>query len=209
MLRQLEPSVPVAVITLVDAASRGSKRGYFAKARWHNGRGKAHEIAISPTLAGEPSELLQTMLHEAAHAILHVKGRRGGIGSMKYYHTREFRDECLRLGLACQFRNTCYGWNITSWPPSGIPKRYSRIVTYLGRELPPGASGLAREIATPKKLPRSGMMRIACQCKQPRRVIQAPKSVLAAGGILCAFCKKEFRPTPTTQRLLRTYSMSE
>jgi len=109
MLRALAPSIPPAVLTFVDIRSRGRLRGYFAQSIWKKQKGRAHEIGISPKLIGDPKEMLATMLHEAAHAMLSAEGKNGGIGSTSYYHTKILRDQARELGLQCDFRNTRYG----------------------------------------------------------------------------------------------------
>lgn len=101
MLREIEPKLPPAVLTFVDIRSRAYLRGYFAESAWKKRDGAAHEIAISPSLIGNPGQLLATMLHEAAHALLYEAGENGGAGSTRYYHTKKFRDQCRALGLAC------------------------------------------------------------------------------------------------------------
>ena len=84
-LREADFRIPRTVLTLVDSKSRRRTLGYFASSRWKKpGRfGGAHEVAISPDLIGRPSQLLATLLHEAAHAILHEAGKNGGIGATK------------------------------------------------------------------------------------------------------------------------------
>ncbi len=157
-------------------------------------RGTAHEIAINPKLIGFPNDILGTMLHEAAHAILFEAGHNGGIGSTPYYHTKKFRDQCIELGLVCDFLNTRYGWTVTHWPPSGIPKRYRAAIALLRQNLPAGTGDPPPAELKPRPLPTTGHSLLVCGCEGGQRTIYVKKSVLEDGGIICSFCGHEFRP---------------
>ncbi len=193
MLRDVESSIPPAVLTFVDVRSRRRLAGYFAWSIWKKRRGKAHEIGISPRLIGNPKELLEVMLHEAAHAVLHELGENGGMGAGGYYHLKSFRDQCIAFGLKCEFLNTRYGFTLTSWPANRVPERYRPVVDHLRQELP---SGTGRQLTIPRKarpLPMTGHTMLTCGCVGGTRSVYVKKSVLEAGGVLCAICKMEFR----------------
>lgn len=139
MILELEPCLPQVVVVIFAAGTRPSLRGHFANCVWRTASdGQGHEVAIDPNLFEQPEELLATMLHEAAHALLHDWGLNGGCGEDGYYHRVEFRNVCRRLGLECDFSNRRYGWNRTRWPVAGVPERYGRIVVMLRQELPWG-----------------------------------------------------------------------
>jgi hypothetical protein len=194
VLRAIIPEVPEAVITLVDVRSRKRVLGYFSSSTWPKRRGCAHEIAISPWLIGYPKHLLATVLHEAAHAVLYECGKNGGVGSTRYYHTKDFRDQCVDFGLKCEFINTRYGWSVTSFPKAGVPLKYRRVLKLLRDRMPAGPG-----IAVPKRqkgrmLPLSGHTALVCECQPAPRTIYVSKSILQAGEIACRKCKGEFRP---------------
>ena len=193
-LRKLHPAIPPAVLTLVDVRSRGWVRGYFARSTWRVRGGSAHEVAVSPDLIAQPASLLVTLLHEAAHAVLHDTGFNGGVGSTRYYHKTEFRDQCRTFGLRCEFLNTRYGWTLTDWPASGVPPVYRPIVAALGRSLPAGTGGKAAVRRRGRPLPVSGHTPLVCSCTGRNRTIYVKKTVLKDGGIRCQFCRREFRP---------------
>jgi hypothetical protein len=196
MLRTIIPEVPVAVLALVDSRSRSRTKGYFAGSTWKKRRGAAHEIGISPRLFGQPEDLLATMLHEAAHAVLHETGDNGGMGSTKYYHTQKFRDKCVAFGLHCEFRNTRYGWTVTSWPAHGTDDRYTPILDMLRRNLPAGIGGRQQRKMKGRKLPATGHTMLACGCDNGRRTIYVKQSVLNVGGVMCSICGREFKRSP-------------
>jgi len=190
-LSSIHLDLPPAVLLILPARRRGSPLGHFAHSRWrYQARGRMHEVAVSPVLFGAPRDLLATLLHEAAHAILFEKeGEAGCTGS--YYHRIEFRDAARKLGLACEFRNTRYGWCNTSWPTGGVPSRYSEVLEVLGR-LPLGLTDKRPLAASPPpagRLPRWGLRKLACRCP---RFIYAPRSVSSSGEIICHICRAAF-----------------
>ena len=191
-LRDIESTIPPAVLTLVDIRSRGRVRGYFAWSVWKKRRGQAHEIAISPKLIGHPKELLATMLHEAAHAVLFEAGLQGGIGAGGYYHRKEFRDQFQKFGLECEFLNTRYGFTITRWPSQIVPQRFRPVVDLLRSGLPAGTGSQPPMKVNGRGLPKTGHTMLACGCDDGTRTVYVKKSVLDAGGIFCTFCQQAF-----------------
>lgn len=192
-LRTIHPEIPDAVLTFVNAQSRRRMLGYFAQSAWKIKRGAAHEIAISPQLIHEPKDLVGTMLHEAAHAVLHEAGKGGGIGSTPYYHTKEFRDQCVEFGLECVFLNSRYGWALTQWPISGPATIYKKTITDLRRALPAGTGSAKRTRISGGKQPESGHTKITCGCAGGKRVLYVNKTMLLEGGVTCSICGKEFK----------------
>ena len=193
-LRIAEPRIPAAVLTLVDVRSRLGVRGYFANSQWKKpGRGGgAHEVAVSPHLIGQPAQLLATILHEAAHAILFQAGKNAGVGSTRYYHTKVFRDQCIELCLECYFYNSRYGWTITHWPRGDdVPKRFLPALRIL-KSLPSGTEKFRIRRSTGGSLPPTGRTKLICKCDDKKRVIYVPNSVAAIGGISCCICNQQF-----------------
>lgn len=193
LLRRIESEIPPAVLTLVDARSRRRVRGYFARSLWKKRRGQAHEIALSPELIGFPKDLLATMLHEAAHAVLYEKGNRGGVSGDGYYHLAIFRDQCESFGLECEFWNTRYGFTVTRWPRSGVPARYRPVIKQLKQSLPAGIGAPPQQKVPGRPLPVPGHTPLTCGCSEGNRTVYVKKTVLNAGGITCAFCGQEFQ----------------
>ena len=187
-LQALIPELPPAVMVILSAAERRKKRGHFARSSWlYRAEQQAHEVGLSPLLFHQPEELLATLLHEAAHALLQQRTGSGGC-SGPYYHTRIFRDVCMELGLAAGFLNTRYGWTLTGWPENGIPDRYQPVLRILC-SLPTGAGELSVARGRSRSLPASGQECMVCACP---RSIYASRSISAAGAILCQLCGQEF-----------------
>lgn len=202
MLIELRLNIPHAVVTLLTAGDRKRERGHLSYSAWqYRDDKRRHEVGISSNLFQDPEGLLCTMLHEAAHAILHKAN--GGCtpvtpGKRRYYHRKSFRDTCKKLGLECTFLDTRRGWTLTSWPDDKIPDIYEPILKHLKKDLPKG-TGHQKRVKIPgrkvpdRQLPKSGHIRLSCQCDK-RRSIYVNKSVLEKGGIRCDLCGSYFLP---------------
>jgi hypothetical protein len=191
-LQHIVKGLPNVVFVSLSATNRG-RRGHFARSSWHYLKTKsAHELAINPGLFELPEEVLATMLHEAAHALLNERSGNPGVGHSRYYHTKEFRDCCLELGLQCSFRNTRYGFCDTDWQGKEIPDRYLPVLRILKRDLPMGTARAAhaRPVRS-RRLPNPGRCRLVCPCD---RVIYLGKKSAAAGPVLCGLCGQPFNP---------------
>lgn len=193
LIRQIHPEVPEVVLVLLDVKTSRTRAGHFANSRWRvvPGRESSHEVALSPRRLADPLAVLETLLHEAAHASLWPE-HRGGVSKDGYYHKKEFRDRCKAFGLECSFVHARYGWARTSWPSAGPSRQYRRIAVMLAREL------VATTSATPtlplpptRQVPHAGLSRLLCQCDPPRS-IYASKSVQAGGGLRCQKCRGDF-----------------
>ena len=191
-LQTIVKDLPSVVFVSLDTSSRRRRRGHFFRSSWHyRGLQNAHEIGISPALFESPKEVLATMLHEAAHALLNKRTGTPGCGSGGYYHLKEFRDCCQELGLKCSFRNTRYGFTNTGWDVAGVPDRYQVVLSILRRGLPWGTA-TQFPLAHPKqkKLPISGHARLSCGCG---RSVYASNGVASSGPIVCGLCSGHFR----------------
>lgn len=197
MLIELHHKIPHAVVTLLTAGDRRRKSGHLTPSTWkYRDDKQRHEVGITPHFFQDPGNLLSTMLHEAAHAILHKEN--GGCTPDRYnhYHRKCFRDTCRELGLECEFMDTRHGWTLTSWPDGKTPDSYVPVLKYLKKELP---KGTGRQIpgkipgrkVSGRQLPKSGHIRLSCQCDKPRN-IYVNKSVLKNGGIRCDLCGSNF-----------------
>lgn len=75
------------------------KWGHFGAEFWDTADGKAHELFISgESLSREPHETMQTLLHEAAHALNFVRGE-NGTSRRGAYHNKTFVKAATELGL--------------------------------------------------------------------------------------------------------------
>ncbi len=125
-LREIIPGLPAVVFLVLSA--REYRRGHFAMEAWRKRweQDLLHEVAIHLGMFESPEDLLITILHEAAHALLWENRKAGdkhccGVSVTGYYHRKEFRDAAVLLGLDVHFRNRRYGFSVTTWPASGVP----------------------------------------------------------------------------------------
>jgi hypothetical protein len=196
-LREIIPGLPPAVVLPMDADGRHHKCGHFAPSTWRvRGPRHAHEVAISPLLFTSPNALLATMVHEAVHALLYATVNSdvhvGGVSLCdRYYHRREFRDACRRVGLDCRYLNGRYGWTLTDWPEGRVPEQYRHVVRIL-EKLPLGGGGGVVRGVDGRPTPISGQVRLRCGC-DPVRTIHVGRRQVERGGIVCALCQSEFR----------------
>jgi hypothetical protein len=191
-LRAIVKGLPSVVFVSLDASNRRKRRGHFAGSSWrHRKSRRAHEIGISPALFASAEEVLATMLHEAAHALLFRRMGIAGCGKDGYYHLKEFRDCCRdELGLKCEFRNARYGYADTGWSKSGVPEQYKPVLRTLKRGLPWGSTTqVGHRRVLPKKLPCSGHVRLICSCG---RTLYTGRNMAAVGAIICGRCSRPF-----------------
>ena len=149
-LRRIEPAVPQVVLLALSARDY-SRRGHFTMDAWRKRHEQRllHEVAVHPGMFESPADLLMTILHEAAHAVLWECRKDGdqhccGVALTGYYHRKEFRSAAQRLGLEVHFLNRRYGFCVTTWPAAGAPERYRSVLETLrqfvvvaSRQLPP------------------------------------------------------------------------
>ena len=165
--------------------------GHFAPSRWTTTGDGGHEVALHPGLFSEPEDLLLVLLHEAAHALL-LDQNLGCSPPGGYYHRKNFRDQCLEMGLLCDWVDTRHGWNRTRWPDGAVPLRYRPALEYLRDRLQSSAVEKVRPSDQPGvPLPEPGRIKLECQCPKPRTVYAA-RGVAARGGIRCDLCQKVF-----------------
>ena len=98
------PEVPDVVFVSgggLTATTRGIAItwGHFGPNHWNTPDGKAHELFVSgESLSREPHETMTTLLHEAAHALSHVRGIKD-TSRRNAYHNRKFVAAAEELGL--------------------------------------------------------------------------------------------------------------
>ncbi len=200
-LRRIIPGLPGAVMLPMDAGARRHRLGHFAPSSWRvRGPRHAHEVAISPLLFSSPEALLETLVHEAVHAWLYAtavsSAHVGGVSVKdRYYHRREFRDACLKVGLECRYLNGRYGWTLTRWPETGVPEVYRPVLKLVAKLPLGGGNGVPAQVDG-RPTPPSGQVALRCTC-EPLRTIRVARRQYEPGGIVCTRCHSEFKPSAT------------
>jgi hypothetical protein len=106
-IRVRHPELP-AVVLLLGAGSIGSpvgslRLGHFAAMRWHTGDGQDGERLPEVFVGGEglkrgPVNVLGTLLHEAAHALAHIRGIKDTSRQGRWHNAR-FKALAEELGI--------------------------------------------------------------------------------------------------------------
>lgn len=99
-IRDLHPDVPAAVIVLGLAAytERGSYVGHFAPARWSTDAARLPEVLIAGELLTDLPQVLETLLHEAAHGLAHTRKIKDTSREGRY-HNKKFAALAAEIGL--------------------------------------------------------------------------------------------------------------
>lgn len=200
-IRDRHPQVP-AVVLLLGAGSIGSpagslRLGHFAAMRWHTSNnpaspdGRGGERLPEVFVGGEglrrgPVEVLGTLLHEAAHALAHVRGIQDTSRQGRWHNAR-FKALATELGIEVT-KDPRIGWSPTTVTPA-TREQYAAVIAALGAALRLHRTSETTDGQGKTKKPGQP----ACVCGCGRR-IRVAKSVLAAGPIFCGVCGSEFTP---------------
>ncbi|MHA6795913.1 hypothetical protein ACVGVM_20705 [Pseudonocardia bannensis] len=184
-------------MVLIVGAGSGSgalRLGHFAAMRWStpaqsetaDGAAAAErlpEVFVGGEgLARGPAEVLATLLHEAAHALAHVRGVKDTSRQGRWHNAR-FKALAEELGIEVT-KDAKIGWSPTSIP-TATREAYASTIEELGAAL-----RLIRAVEVSGEGRKSKPAPSAvCGCD---RKIRVSKSVLAAGPILCGACGTKF-----------------
>lgn len=219
-IRRLHPEIPDVVMILGPGDDRPGfvKFGHWSPARWVVADGRRPEVLIT----GEcfefgAEEIVGTLLHEAAHALAHVRKiqdtSRGG-----RYHNKEFARLAEELGLKVE-RDPANvsGLNHTSMTPATAERYAAEIAALdaaheqtqrarrrgalgfvLAPVLPPSSTGddaggdTSGDAEADTEGPRrSDRLTLSCSCSKPRKIRVAP-GVAELGAITCGVCSDPF-----------------
>ena len=197
-IRTRHPELPEVVIVLGAGSGRGPALtlGHFAAMRWrapdstdHRDDAASAERWAEVFVGGEglargPADVVATLLHEAAHALAHVRGVQDTSRQGRWHNAR-FRALAEEVGIEVS-KDPRLGWSPTALP-SATRGAYAEVIAELGHAL-----CLARAVeATGGRTKATPTPSVVCACGRRLRV---GKTVLAAGPILCGLCGTEFAP---------------
>ena len=135
-------------------------------------------------LSRGPAEVLATLLHEAAHALAHVRGIKDTSRQGRWHNAR-FKALAEEVGIEVR-KDDRIGWSPTTLPAI-TRDAYARVIEQLGLALrlhrAPETTGVGTKKPTPPP----------CVCGCGRRIRVAP-SVLEVGPITCRVCGEDFAP---------------
>jgi hypothetical protein len=206
-IRARHPSVPAVVLLPAPSLARKMNvLGHFAPLRWKGPRSsddRLHEVVVvAEHLDRGAEDVLETLLHEAAHAVNHERGVKDC--SKSQYHNRSFRQTAEALGLTVE-QIPHYGHARTALP-TPIAQLYElglaalREVLISRRRPIALVTGATGGVNTPsddeqggEEGPRSRHLKATCACPL---VIRASKKTLGATTIRCERCGEPFRADP-------------
>ncbi|MBI2373867.1 MAG: hypothetical protein HYV07_07710 [Deltaproteobacteria bacterium] len=137
LVRLRHPDVP-RVVLLPAPAGKGHEQvlGHFAALRWsarQEGSELLHEVVVvAEHLNRGAAEVIETLLHEAAHAMNFARGIKD-CSATSQYHNRAFRNAANELGLLVT-KVPHYGFAQTSLSP-GARERLAEEIERLDRVL--------------------------------------------------------------------------
>jgi hypothetical protein len=235
-IRRRTPELPEVVVVTGTGLSSGAvhidaKWGHFGADHWVEGRpieegqGAALDLSAArrrPELfvAGEclaegPRQTLQTMLHEAVHALAHARGVNDTSRGGKYHNKREFVALAVELGLAWpngQRPHAVIGFSEVQLTEQTVAD-YADTLAYLGAAirlyrdtfrrlglLGGQGQGEGQEGQDGDGPPPTGKagerFKVACGC-QPSRSFWIRAKQYTPGPISCGVCGQDFQPQNT------------
>lgn len=190
-IRRHQKDLPL--VAFVIGAGTGAKdgsltAGHFAPATWADDTDAEfarHEVFIAgELLKAGPTQVMATLLHEATHALAHVRGikdtSRGG-----RYHNAAYKALAEELGLSV-VKVGSIGWSGTSLTPAAAQvylNQLTRLANITAHRRP-----VSRAQATGRKSSNNG---VAACCPTCGRKVRVSRAVLDQGPIVCWPCLME------------------
>jgi hypothetical protein len=186
-IRDEHPDVPAAVVVVASGTSaRGLKYGHYAAMRWQHGQTRLPEVLVSGEgLRRSASEVLTTLLHEAAHGLADARGIKD-TSRQGRWHNRKFAALADELGLDAT-KDPAIGWSpctLRADTNTAYADTIDRLVTALSAYRHPEPARTAKDRTSNNNAQ-------ACACGCPRR-IRVAASVLDEGPITCGVCGEDF-----------------
>ncbi len=213
------PDVPdVVMITGSGNMGLGLKWGHYGPDRWANGRfvvdsagttwrDRKPELFVGGEAIGRGAEMiLETMLHEAVHAVAVVRNVKD-TSRQGRYHNGRFRELAEELGLVWTFDRPHELLGFSEMLTSEATREaYADVIDKLNSaialtiEMPgwanlaggsPGGGGVHGGGRKPKDpdAPKTGLRKAVCGCG---RIIRVAPSTLEAAPITCGSCDEDF-----------------
>lgn len=202
-IRHRHPDVPGVVLLPAPALRRGVL-GHFAPLRWSPRRQDGallHEVVVvGEHLDRDPSDVVETLLHEAAHAMNFERGIRDCSASQ--YHNQKFQVAAEELGLLVA-KVPHYGFALTAMTPL-TTERYEEVTHELtevllhrrsflvGVKTPTGgANGTSTTADATDDNTKGRNRKAVCACDPPF-IIRASKKTLTDTTVRCDRCSEPF-----------------
>jgi hypothetical protein len=139
-IQSRHPQVPAVVIVLGAGSGRGPglTLGHFAAMRWNDPEQVGDGVRLPEVFVGGeglsrgPADVLATLLHEAAHAVAHVRGIKDTSRQGRWHNAR-FKAIAEELGVEVT-KDDRIGWSPTTLLAS-TRETYAAAIDELGRTL--------------------------------------------------------------------------
>jgi hypothetical protein len=197
-IRARHPDVPGVMLLAAPAGRRrGNVLGHFAALRWQakgkHGEGAVHEVAvIAEHLNRKAEDIVETLIHEAAHAMNFARGIRDCSSSQ--HHNRRFKAAAEELGLVVE-RVPHYGYALTRLPFETADTyaapitELAKVLAYRRSRFATSPTGGSSDTANTTPKPSSRSRKATCACGF---IIRVAKATLAQTTIRCDSCGHAF-----------------
>jgi hypothetical protein len=181
------PELPQAVLVVASGAEgKRLNLGHFAPHRWHVQGADRHEVLVGGEgLQRGPTDVLGTLLHEAAHGLAQARGVQD-TSRQGRYHNRRYATLARELGLEVASVQPI-GWSATTVPdPTAaayagpLEDLAAALILWRRHEHRSGTGPRSRNL-------------LAATCGCGRR-IRVAKTTLVEAPILCGACAQPFAP---------------
>jgi hypothetical protein len=213
-IRADHPELPAVVVT--TGSGEGVKWGHFRPESWKlaEKEGRLHEFFLaSEALAKGAAQVLQTTIHEAAHTLSKVRGKKD-TSRQGRWHNAEFRSAAEELGLEHKGKTAhkSHGFSFVTLTEA-TKEKYADLLAELDSELKltgllpfwmggqdeQDEQGGEKITGKPKKgegeegegAAKSGNLKATCQCSEPV-IIRLSRKVLDLGVVRCDGCSELF-----------------
>jgi curved DNA-binding protein CbpA len=185
-IRRWHPEIPPAVIIIASGTDgKQARLGHHAPGRWNVAGEQRTEIMISGEgLRRTPSEVLATLLHEAAHALAHERGIKD-TSRQGRYHNKQFKTCAEELGLTVTHDDRT-GWSASTITPL-TQAAYARQLGALAEAMTLWRHGETTTGPTARR--NTNLLAAVCPCG---RSIRVAASTLAEAPITCQACDGDF-----------------
>lgn len=183
-LRRVWPELPDVVVCIASGTGGGEARhGHYAAMAWNDDADAIDELFVAGERLGDGAEaVLETLLHESAHALGIVRGT-PTTSRQGRYHNKTFVAIAEELGLLC-LELPPYGWAHTELTDATLA-RFATTTARLQKAL--DTSRLPSDMRVVKK--SSNLLRLECPCG---RIIRASEAVALEAIIRCEACDAPF-----------------
>ncbi|MFM9449149.1 hypothetical protein [Streptomyces acidiscabies] len=178
-------------------------RGHHWADRWavaEQEQRLAELFVAGETVAAGGEEVVKTLLHEAAHALAHVRKIQDVSRGDARWHRKEFAQLARETGLEPPRKSEKPLGFSNCTLTDASRKRYASVIRQIDGSALPGLGGAAQddtEEETPTEPETPGStngkrVKVVCGCRPDPRAFPITPKVLAEGPIICGVCNEPF-----------------